>query len=270
MAKLAPMPTIMVSTADLAAFGQTWQVTPIPGSARKGRPKLGALGDKAPHSGALLGGLFDAAIADSLALMLGDIPIVTPNQRALTPPPPDVIAAAMTAKTGVKQRRPNPLQDCVELGHVRIIGGVRPQNFDVGYRPDGIRFAHDSKTLNDVESIGKNYQNMINDLATEATTVHSRFPYALVTFMVVLPEPSLVEPHRSAIVGTLERLARRDMMNDPAHLAEAIGMVVWDPYTGNIDASIPEPGSPIRIENFSVRVESIYLSRYKGLPPHAA
>jgi len=48
----------------------------------------------------------------------------------------------------------------------------------VGYRPDGLRFAFDSKTLNDKKSIGKNWQNMINDLATEATTVHSRFPYA--------------------------------------------------------------------------------------------
>ena len=52
----------------------------------------------------------------------------------------------------------------VEVGPVRVIGGVRPQNFDVGYRPDAIRFAFDSKSLNDRESIGKNWQNMINDL----------------------------------------------------------------------------------------------------------
>jgi len=32
----------------------------------------------------------------------------------------------------------------------------------VGYRPDGIRFAFDSKTLNDQESIAKNWQNMIS------------------------------------------------------------------------------------------------------------
>lgn len=69
---------------------------------------------------------------------------------------------------------------------------------------------------------------MVNDLATEATTVHSRFPHALVAFMVVFPNPSLVEPQRSAIIGTLERLARRVGVEDP----------------------------------------EIYTSRYKGLPPH--
>ncbi|MDP2935994.1 MAG: hypothetical protein Q8O86_05835, partial [Dehalococcoidia bacterium] len=72
----------------------------------------------------------------------------------------------------------------MEVGPVHIVGGVRPQNFDVGYRPDGVRFAFDSKTINDLDSVRKNWQNMVNDLATEATTVHSRFPYAVVAFMV--------------------------------------------------------------------------------------
>ncbi len=57
--------------------------------------------------------------------MLGDIPIVVPKARALTPPE----------------------KDCVEVGPVRVIGGVRSQNFDVGYRPDGLRFAFDSKSV---------------------------------------------------------------------------------------------------------------------------
>lgn len=124
------------------------------------------------------------AVGTALAAMLGGVPITTPNANALTPSHPD----------------------CVEVGPVRIIGGVRPQNFDVGYRPDGVRFAFDSKTLNDSKSVGKNWQNMINDLATEATTVHSRFPHAVVfphaivfphavvAFMVVVPEPCLPEP----------------------------------------------------------------------------
>ena len=86
---------------------------------------------------------------------------------------------------------------------MRIIGGVRPQNFDVGYRPDGVRFAFDSKTLNDRKSIGKNWQNMINDLATEATTVHSRFPHAVVAFLVALPEPVVDANQRAAIGETL-------------------------------------------------------------------
>jgi len=191
--------------------------------------------------------LFDEAVGSALATMLDGIPVTRPIAGRLSPAGPN----------------------CVEVGPVLVVGGVRPQHFDVGYRPDGVRFAFDSKTLNDSDSVRKNYQNMINDLATEATTVHSRFPYAIVTFMVVIPAPCLVEPQSSALVGTLERLGRRDGIDDPEHLAEAISLVVWDPVTGAIEAQLPTPDSPLRLEKFSGRVEAAYLSRYKGLPPHA-
>src|SRR5207237_9295522 len=131
-----------------------------------------------------LGARFDKAVGAALAELLGGVTVVVPNSNALIPSQPDV----------------------VEVGPVRIIGGVRPQNFDVGYRPDGVRFAFDSKTLNDRSSIGKNWQNMINDLATEATTVHSRFPHALVAFMVVYPSPVVGAGQRRATIGTLQRM----------------------------------------------------------------
>src|SRR5437763_7422251 len=153
MASLGSMPVITIPPSELAVFGAAW--------IRNGQ----RLSRTPPQSSGELGRLFDTSVGSALATMLGGIPIAAPNSNALTP----------------------PLPDCVEVGPVRIIGGVRPQNFDVGYRPDGIRFAFDSKTLNDRESIGKNWQNMINDLATEATTVHSRFPHPLVAFMVIYP-----------------------------------------------------------------------------------
>lgn len=181
-------------------------------------------------------------------MLLGGIPVVKPSPTALTA----------------------PLADCVEVGPVRIIGGVRPQNFDVGYRPDGARFAFDSKTLNDTDSLRKNWQNMINDLATEATTVHSRFPHAVVGFMVIIPTPAFVEPQRSAMIETLERLARRVSVEDPVYMAEAISLVVWEPDTGAIETDVPHPASPLRLERFHMSVEAAYVSRYKGLPPHAA
>jgi len=179
--------------------------------------------------------------------MLGGIPIYKPKGNSLLPPAPD----------------------CVEVGPVRVIGGVRPQNFDVGYRPDGIRFAYDSKTLNDTKSVGKNWQNMINDLATEATNVHTRFPHAVVAFIVAIPEPCLGRDHGAAIIGTLERLGRRIGIDGPAHMAEAISLVLWNPTTGEIHPTIPHPSSLARFEVFSELVESAYIERYKGLPPHA-
>src|SRR5207244_7500121 len=169
------MPQIGIPQADLAPFGQTW----VNNGQRLSRTP--------PQSSGELGRLFDRAVGAALAVMLGGIPVVAPGSNALTP----------------------PQADCVEVGPVRIIGGVRPQNFDVGYRPDGVRFAFDSKSLNDRESIGKNWQNMINDLATEATTVHSRFPHAVVAFMVICPAPCVSLAQRKATIETLERLARR-------------------------------------------------------------
>jgi hypothetical protein len=229
------MPPIAIDPVDLLPFGQTWT----------GRG--GSLSRTPPYSSGGLGLLFDRAVGRALAALLGGIPVVAPAADALTP----------------------QLPDCVEVGPARIIGGVRPQNFDVCYRPDGVRFAFDSKTLNDRESIGKNWQNMVNDLATEATTVHSRFPHALVAFLVVCPEPAFSPARQRALIETLERLARRREVDGPLYMAEAIALAVWNPADGTLSSAVPDPTSPLRLEHFSEQIATIYTSRYKGLPPHA-
>ena len=183
MARLQPMPPVTVSSQELVEFGRTWL----------------ALGNRLsrtpPHSSVELGSLFEVAVGNSLATMLGGIPSVLQKSDSLIPPE----------------------NDCVEVGDVLIIGGVRPQNFDVVYRPDGVRFAFDAKTLNDTDSIRKNWQNMVNDFSTEATTVHSRFPYAIASFFVALPTPCVPDAQRANITETQERLARRVDVNDPVY-----------------------------------------------------
>lgn len=230
------MPTLSITPSQLLPLGQAWQ------------QNGGSLGRTPPYSSIDLCNVFDKAVGSALSTLLGNIPIVTPNRKALTPNQPD----------------------CVEVGPVRIVGGVRPQNFDVGYRPDGVRFAFDSKSLNDAKSVSKNWQNMINDLATEATTVHTRFPHAVVAFMVIIPEPCIAEPRLSAISQTLERLSKRTGFDEPSHRAEVISLVLWNPTTGVINPTVPDPDSPLRIDSFSAQVESVYVNRYKGLPPHAS
>jgi len=147
--------------------------------------------------------------------MLGGIPVIKPGGNDLVP----------------KQA------NSVEVGDCRIVGGVRPQNFDVGYRPDGVRFAFDSKTLNDTKSVEKNWQNMINDLGTEATTVHIRFPYAVVAFLVAIPKSCLTSPQKEALAETLERMSQRTSPIDAPHKAEAIALAIWDPDSRTIDQS---------------------------------
>src|SRR6266567_6938681 len=101
MATLVSMPPITIDQADLIRFGNTWT------------SKGGRLSRTPPQSSDELGNLFNTAVGSALATMLGGIPIIRPGRNALIP----------------------PQADCVEVGPVRIIGGVRPQNFDVGYRP---------------------------------------------------------------------------------------------------------------------------------------
>ena len=228
------MPPLIIPEKTLVEFGKKWMENEN-------------LSRTPPYSSLDLGHVFDQAVANSLALMLGNIPIKAPSSRdALLP----------------------PNSDCVELGDFRIIGGVRPQNFDVGYRPDGVRFAYDSKTLNDKKSVGKNWQNMINDLSTEATTVHYRFPHAVVGFLIAIPKPCISEPRLSTMVETLERLGKRFNTSNAFHLAEAVTLIIWNPEDGSIEKNVPNINSPLRFEKFSEQVEQCYVSRYKGLPPH--
>ena len=166
MPKIREMPPIDISQTVLAQWGKVWSGTD--GSVQKnGTPKKKRPNRFDKKQGMDFGLVFDDAFGSALAQMLGDIPIVRPNANALIPAQPN----------------------CVEVGTTRVIGGIRPQNYDVAYRPDGPRIVFDSKTLNDESSIRKNWQNMINDLASEATTVHTRFPFCVVAFIVIRPHP---------------------------------------------------------------------------------
>lgn len=242
MAELADhMPQLNISPEELRKWGKRWQDTT---NEETGKSKRANCFDR--QQSVNFASFIDVAFADTLAVMLGNIPVKKPKGNTLLP----------------------PQSDCVEVGPVRIIGGIRPQNFDAAYRPDGPRIVFDSKTLNDLKSVGKNWQNMVNDLATESATVHTRFPYALVAFIVVIPKSALGSKQEADIIRTLERLGSRDDVLDQAHLAEALSLVVWDPYTGNIDPEIPNSASTLRIEKFSRSLHPHYVNRYKRLPPH--
>lgn len=243
MARISAMPQIRIETATLVEWGAIWRG--VKGSLRNdGTPAAKRSGRFDRKQGMEFGRVFDHAFGRALAVMLGDIPIVAPSPVSLTP------ARA----------------DCVEVGTTRVIGGIRPQNYDVAYRPDGPRIVFDSKTLNDEASIRKNWQNMINDLASEAATVHTRFPYCVAAFIVALPAPALPDVQFRGISSTLERLGSRKDELDQHHLAEAISLAIWDPETGEIDPSSLDP--KIRLDTMHERLHECYVGRYQHLPPH--
>ena len=240
MAELQDMPLVDVPLDLLAPWGSKWLGTE------------GSSGAKSPNcfdkkQGMEFGHVFDDAFGSALAAMLGNIPVERPNANALTPAKPD----------------------CVEVGTTRVIGGIRPQNYDAAYRPDGPRVVFDSKTLNDERSIRKNWQNMINDLASEAATVHTRFPFCVVVFIVVLPAPAVPGRQLRAIASTLERLGSRKDELDQHHLAEAIALVLWNPSDGTI-AMPPQLNSTIRLDSLHGKVQAAYVDRYQHLPPHTS
>jgi hypothetical protein len=224
------MPTIVPSQDALRDWGTIWLGT----AGSNGSMKAANCFDK--KQGMDFGKVFDMAFGHALAQMLGGIDVVEINAGASLLPP-----------------QPN----CVEVGGARIIGGIRPQNFDAAYRPDGPRVVLDSKTLNDAKSIGKNWQNMVNDLSTEAATIHTRFPYCLAVLIVAVPRPALMPKQERDMVRTLERLGSRNDVLDQDHLAEAIA-----------DPNVPSHDSPIRLENVNKRIYDAYTKRYQGLPPH--
>lgn len=253
MAELRTMPALQIEPATFGQFGEEWL-------------RSGTLSKK---SGMDLSSAFNDVIAQPLAEFLGGIPIYPGRRNRIAPSRP-VEAGAKGAQAGARQKLPPapPDPDFVESGDVLVIGGIRPQYFDVGYRPDGVRFVADIKTLNNKNSVGQNYANMINDLTAESTTIHTRFPYAVVAFLVVVPRPCLEQTQTQGLLRRLEGLARRDTVDGAPQLAEAISFIVWDPATGHIDPDLPPQGSPLRVESFSSRIERMYIERYAGSPPH--
>lgn len=241
MAALTTMDDLVLDPVELGKFGKAWR-------------RAGDRFDDKVHTGHAspnaLGHLVDSTVAGALAGMLGGIEIVKASRKKklqLYPPEPD----------------------CVETAPVTIVGGIRKQNYDVAYRPDGVRFAFDSKTLNDAKSVGKNWQNMVNDLATEAATVHTRFPLAVVAFLVLIPEPAIGGAYEP-MSWRLDGLGGRVDEHAPAHVAEAMCMALWDPDTGIVSPDRPDPVEhpEIRIERFSAQIEEAYRTRYAGSPPH--
>ena len=92
--------------------------------------------------------------------------------------------------------------------------------------------------------------------------------YALALFLVVIPEQALNDSQAEGIIHTLERMNERFGVDEENHKAESIALVVWDAVTGRISNTIPDINSSLRIEKYAQRIEEVYTSRYKGLPPH--
>ena len=76
------------------------------------------------------------------------------------------------------------------------------------------------------------------------------------------------KPNSYHLIAALTRLCGRNTTSGDLCKAEAIGLVVWHPATGTIDANWPPADSLLRIEKCSPQVEACYTYRFAGQPPH--
>jgi hypothetical protein len=81
--------------------------------------------------------------------------------------------------------------------------------------------------------------------------------------------PTPLVPRKSTthlIERAIDRLIRaggRKSEADPSHLLEGIAVLVYDPDTGSIDPSLPEPGSGLRWEEFVATLAASYRARFE-------
>jgi hypothetical protein len=162
---------------------------------------------------------------------------------------------------------------------ITVIGGFRRQQIDVvgggvqtftwsgrGRRVialpfDGIRIAIEAKSLNTRESIGKNYNNMIMDIAATALNIHMRYPMACVGIVVALSADAN-RNHVDAIVQVLESLNERTKADEPFHLYESCGLFLYDCATETANREVPAPTSSVHMDQFIQRIVDVYRLRY--------
>lgn len=162
------------------------------------------------------------------------------------------------------------------VGETKVGGGLRSVNADVAeyHKTDGLRLAIEIKPIN--LAVGRAIWNRFGDIRTFAVNVHLKFPFAVVGGVLTLPtyEETAKKDGTISRKSTVhlieratERLARsgnRETEGDAAHLLEAIGLVIYDPDSQELDPDHPPAGSSLRWEEFIDRLATAYAGRFEG------
>jgi hypothetical protein len=186
-------------------------------------------------------------------------------------------------------------------GERRVAGALRVANADVSeiHPLDGLRLAVELKPVN--LAVGRAIWNRFGDLRTFAVNLHLKFPFAVVGGVLVVPTveragsreaieaerreeadeandsvaadappPSPAAPAQRSTRHLIERAAARLIRAggrrteaDAAHLLEGIGVVAYDPATGQIDPDLPTVGSGLRWDEFINALAAAYEARFE-------
>ena len=159
-------------------------------------------------------------------------------------------------------------------GETEVAGGLRTVKADVSetHRLDGLRLAVEIKPVN--LDVGRAIWNRFGDIRTFAVNLHLKFPFAVVGGVLAIPtyeeQPSATEGARRSTlplitraVGRLARAGGRGTEADAPHLLEGVAVIVYDPDTETVDATLPPPGSGLRWEEFVAALAAAYEARFE-------
>lgn len=149
-------------------------------------------------------------------------------------------------------------------------GALRRARLDVSefHDLDGLRLAVELKPVN--LAVGRAIWNRFGDIRMTAVNVHLKFPFAVASGLLTVPtyEMSPAGTRKSTVhlitraIDRFERAGSRATESDAAHLLEAVGIVVYDPDSEQLDSALPPTDSPLRWDNFVASMVRTYDARF--------
>ena len=165
-----------------------------------------------------------------------------------------------------------------QAGETVVAGALRKQQADVTeyHDLDGLRLGVELKPVN--LAVGRALWNRFGDVRAFAVNIHLKFPFAVIGGVLVVPTTERTKtglkstvPLITRAVNRLVRAGRRRNESEAAHLLEGIGVIVYDPQTGEVDVSLPPEASGLRWEAFVRDLADAYDARFgEGSPASLA
>jgi hypothetical protein len=154
-------------------------------------------------------------------------------------------------------------------GERNVSGALRVVRADVSefHQLDGLRLAIEIKPVN--LAVGRAIWNRFGDIRTFAVNLHLKFPFAVVGGLLVFPtfetvkgKPKDTTHLINRAVDRLSRAGGRKTEGDAPHLLEGVGVVVYDPASGQLDPATPPSGSGLRWDEFIEDLATAYNARF--------
>lgn len=161
----------------------------------------------------------------------------------------------------------------IHAGERTFSGALRRARLDVSeFHPlDGLRLAVELKPVN--LAVGRAIWNRFGDIRMTAVNVHLKFPFAVAAGLLTVPTYELKDGTGKTTVHLItraidrfERAGSRVTESDAAHLLEAVGMVIYDPDSDELDPALPPTESPLRWDNFVASIVRSYDTRFGAAP----